>query len=336
MADFIYPSNQVLTAVGKEKTHALEQDDPIFDYFPIEEENTSVLSWEQEDADTGLQQVRGINGAPKRVKPLGAKRYTVDPGVFGEFRTLDEKELTERRQYGDLGAPVNIGDLIAREQDRLLGREIDRIRQVLYLLVTKGQYNLLSETGQLIYAAAFAFPSYAASVAWSNLATATPLQDIRNMMLAGLDIVTDATFGSEAKLFLNPKKIQQMVANTNANDLGGRFQNISSSKGLGKINEILIEEGLPTIVPIEGKYVDENGTVQRFVPDDGGVLFGARRETMGSYTMTRNATNPNSAPGGYDFVHEELRPPKTIEVHRGHNGGVKVKFGKSIQRLTNI
>lgn len=337
MADFTYLNATELTEVGKEKMHTLEGDDPIFEYFPIEEENTSVISWEQEDADTGLQQVRGIGGAPKRVKALGAKRYTVDPGVFGEFRGIDEKEKTERRALGTFGQPIDINDLVAKEQDRLLGRENDRIRQILWLLVANGTYALSSETGHLIYAAAYTFPAYTASVAWSNPATATPLADIRNLFLQGIDLVTDASFGSQAKLFLNPKKIQQMIANTNAADLGGRFQQVSASHGLKRINEIMVEEGLPMIVPHDGGYVDEStGNKVRYIPDDRGVLFGFRREKIGSYTMTRNGQNPNSEPGPYDFVYEDPEPPKEIRVHRGHNGGAKVKFGKSIMRLAGI
>jgi hypothetical protein len=336
MAEYSYSDANTLTEVGKEKMYTLAQDDPIFDYFPIEEKDTSIISWEQEDADAGLQQVRGINGAPKRVKALNAKRYTVDPGVFGEFRLIDEKEITERRKLGTYGTPIDIDDLVAKEQDRLLGRENDRIRVILWLLVTKGQYNLSSETGHLIYAAAFDFPVFTAATAWSDTANATPLADIRNLMLQGIDLVTDADFGAQAKLFLNQKKIQQMISNKNAADLGGRFTNISAARGLARINEIMVEEGLPTIVPHNGAYVDENGTKQRMIPDDGGVLFGFRRENMGSYTMTRNATNPNAEPGPYDEVVESTRPPKTIEVHRGHNGGAEVHFGKSIQRLAGI
>lgn len=336
MAEYSYSDANTLTDAGREKMRTLEQDDPIFGYFPIEEKDVSVISWEQEDADAGLQQVRGINGAPKRVKPLGAKRYTVDPGVFGEFRVLDEKELTERRKLGATDQPVDVDDLVAKEQDRLLGRENDRIRVVLWLLVAKGEYNLMSETGHLIYAAAFAFPSFTASVPWSDLVNSTPIADIRNLMLQGIDLVTDADFGSPAKLFLNQKKIQQMIANRNENDLGGRFKGITASKGLAKINEIMLEEGLPMIVAHGGSYVDETGVRQRMIPDDAGVVFGDRRENMGSYTMTRNATNPNSAPGPYDEVIVNRRPPKTVEVHRGHNGGAEVHFGKSIQRLQGI
>jgi hypothetical protein len=336
MAEYSYSDANTLTEVGREKMHTLEQDDPIFGYFPIEEKDVSVISWEQEDADTGLQQIRGINGAPKVVKALDSKRYTIDPGVFGEFRLLDEKELTERRKLGTTDQLIDVDDLVAKEQDRLLGRENDRIRVILWLLVTKGQYNLSSTTGHLIYAAAFSFPAFTASVAWSDLANATPLADIRNLKLQGIDLVTDADFGSPAKLFLNQKKVSQMLANTNENDLGGRFKGISAARGLARINEILVEEGLPTIVEHNGAYVDESGVKQRMIPDDAGVLFGARREKMGSYTMTRNATNPNAEPGPYDEVIENRRPPKTIEVHRGHNGGAEVHFGKSIQRLAGI
>lgn len=337
MADYIYAQNNDLSAVAQEKMQTLSLEDPIFKYFPIETKDTSVISWEQEDADTGLQQIRGINGAPKVVQATGSKRYTVEPGVFGEFRYLDEKELTERRRLGTHGDAMNINDMITKAQDRLLGREYSRIKQILYLLVAHGQYTLSKQnSNQVIYFAAFTFPSYTATVPWSTPATSTPLADIRNLMLQGLDLVTDADFGSDAELFVNQKKVQHLLANTNANDIGGRFENIRSDHGLDAINAIMVAEGLPRIVPISGNYVDENGVVQRYMPDNAGTLFGSRREPMGSYTMTRNASNDNAAPGSYSEVIEEKRPPKSIEVHQGHNGGAEIHFGKSIQRLANI
>jgi hypothetical protein len=31
------------------------------------------------------RQIRGLNGQPKRVNALGGNRFTIEPGVYGEF-----------------------------------------------------------------------------------------------------------------------------------------------------------------------------------------------------------------------------------------------------------
>src|SRR5215471_10006682 len=99
MADLIYPKNYELTLIAQELMPRLEADRPIFQYFPTVEMDASVLMWEQEDDFTGLQYARGLNGQPTRIKKLGAKRYQMQPGFYGEFEYINEEEMMGRRQW---------------------------------------------------------------------------------------------------------------------------------------------------------------------------------------------------------------------------------------------
>ena len=54
-------------------------DDPILQkHFPIVNVDSHILSWEQRDNYKGLQQVRGLDGQPKRINNVGAKRFTME------------------------------------------------------------------------------------------------------------------------------------------------------------------------------------------------------------------------------------------------------------------
>lgn len=331
--EYIYPTNQELTTIAQKKQATLALNDPIFQFFPIVNVDADVLSWEQEDDYKGLQQIRGLNGQPKRVNYVGGKRFLMEPGYYGEFLPVDEAEMTRRRQWGTFNQPVNIDDLVTKRQDKLLAREIARIRQVLWTLVSKATFSILDETGQVKYAGTYTDTPFDASVAWSDLANATPLADIRAAVQN--EIATDAMFNSGAVLFLNPVDAGYLFANRNANDLGGRRTNILSSFGVDDVNKILVAEDLPQIVIYNGSYLNEAGTAVRFLDTGYGVIMGVRNDggTTGDYAMTRNAQNEGMAPGPYDFVYESPEPPKNVRVHRGHNGGVRYFFPSAVKRM---
>src|SRR5262245_34438883 len=126
MATLVYPTSAELTRIAQDKLPNLVAQRPVFEIMPIASVDSHILMWEQEDNYVGLKQIGGLNGQPSRVKKTGAKRFMMQPGVYGEFTTIDEMELTERRQWGTFGQPISIDDLIMREQDRLLGRRLDR------------------------------------------------------------------------------------------------------------------------------------------------------------------------------------------------------------------
>src|SRR5579872_7311572 len=125
MSQFVYPTNQEIMSIAQDKMPRLTADRPVFDFMPIRALDATLLVWEQLDNFRGLQQIRGLNGAPPVVKPVGIKQYLYAPGYYGEFITINEQEITTRRAPGTFGQPINISDLVLERQDQLLQRRLD-------------------------------------------------------------------------------------------------------------------------------------------------------------------------------------------------------------------
>lgn len=336
MGTFIYPSSAELQQVAQDKLPNLVAQRPIFSILPIETADSHLLMWEQEDNYVGLQQIRGLGGQPPRVKKTGAKRYLMQPGIYGEFSALDELELTERRQYGTFGSGVSIDDLVMREQDRLLGRRLDRIEYIGWTLLVTGTFSVSGPDGQVLHTDTFALQTHSGSD-WSTAATSTPLADFRAIQL--LSRGHSVNFGPAARAIMNRVTFNRLVANTNAADLGGKKGvGLQSIQAVGDINRVLTDEGLPTIEIFDGGYLNDAGTFVPFIADDKVVVVGQRTDggRIGEYRMTRNANNPNLAPGAYMEVIDRGAEgagktiPRTIEVHDGHNGGPVIYFPSAI------
>jgi hypothetical protein len=341
MSTFVYPTSAELRRIEQDKLPNLIAQRPIFSILPIESVDTHILLWEQEDNYVGLQQIRGLNGQPGRVKKTGAKRYIMQPGVYGEYTTIDELELTERRQWGTFNQPVSIDDLIMREQDRLLGRRLDRIEFIGWTLLVTGTFSIAGPDGLTYQTDTFALQTASAAVAWTTLATATPLKDFRAVQL--LSRGHSVNFGAPARAYMNRVTFNNLVSNTNTNDLAGRrTSGLQSVLNLNEINSVLAGEDLPQIVIFDGGYLDETGTFQPFIANAKVVIVGARTDggRIGEYRMTRNAQNPGLAPGAYTEVIDRgeagsgRQVPRTIEVHDGHNGGPCIYFPSAIVILS--
>jgi len=337
MATLVYPTSAELTRIAQDKLPNLVAQRPIFGIMPIESVDSHILMWEQEDNYVGLQQIRGLNGQPPRVKKTGAKRFMMEPGVYGEFTTIDELELTERRQWGTFGQPISIDDLIMREQDRLLGRRLDREEFIGWTLLTTGTFSISGPDGQVLQTDTFALQTASAAVAWATFATATPLKDFRAVQL--LSRGHSVNFGAAAKAYMNRVTFNNLVSNTNTNDFAGRrTSGLQSVLNLTEINSVLAGEDLPQIVIYDGGYLDEVGVFQPFIANAKVIVVGARTDggRVAEYRMTRNAQNPNMAPGAYMEVIDRgaagsgRQVPRTIEVHDGHNGGPVIYFPSAI------
>lgn len=334
--DLVYPTSAELKEVAQVLLPRLMKDRPIFEMFPVAEVKAHRLMWEQKDNYIGLQQVRGLNGEPQRVRRIGAKRYEMEPGIYGEFITIDEAEITTRRAYGTAGTPINIADLVLEGQNQLLQRRLDRIELIGWTLLTTGTFAVSSTVNSsLLHTDTFPIQTFTASVTWATSATATPLQNFRGIEL--LSRGQSVNFGSAAKAYVNRTTANQLVANTNQNDLAGRrVTGLLSPLNIGEINTILAGEALPQIVIYDEGYIDESGTFQLYIPNGKVVVIGQRPagQTVGEYRMTINANNPAAAPGAYtktiDTADTTERPPRKIEVHDGHNGGPALYFPGAI------
>lgn len=329
MADFTFPTSAELMEIEQEKLPRLIEDDPIFNLFPIVNVDAHLLMWEQLDNFVGLQQIRGLNGQPSRVKQTGLNRYQMTPGVYGEFETIDEEQLTMRRQIATFGQPVSIDDLVTVCQDKLLNRRLDRIRWILWTLLTTGTFSVSTTApGGVMHTDTYSLQTHAGSD-WSTVSTGTPLADFRAAKLLARG--KSVSFGSGATAFMNQTTANLLLANTNSNDIAGRrTSGLATIDNINQVNQLLTGDDLPTIQVWDDGYIDDDGNFQLWIPNDKVIIVGKRTSgvSLGEYRMTRNANNPSMAPGVYTRVIDrgEDTIPRTIEVHDGHNGGPVIFF----------
>lgn len=336
MATYSYPTSVELTAIGQEFMGALTLNDPLFQrHMPVVNVNSHLLEWEQMDNFRGLQQPRGLNGEPPRVTAVGGKRYLARPGVYGEFLPVEEDELTSRREWGTFGTPMDLTSIVTEKERQLVVREVARIRQIGWSLMSSGSFSVLNAHGVVVHTDTFTLQTASAAVAWATLATAKPLFDFRALKLLGRG--RGVNFGRQAVAYANQVTVNEMLSNTNANDLGGkRIATGGTYNTLTDFNRIFADDDLPQIEVMDDGYIDDSGTFQLFIPDHKVVVVGVRPDgqTIAEYRRTRNANNPGMAPGPYDLVYEGPKPPKHIEVHRGMNGGPVLYLPSAIVILT--
>ncbi len=333
MAEYIFPESAELTLIAQEKLPRLTAARPIFSEFPLQDADAYLLMWEQKDNYIGLQQIRGINGEPGKVTKVGAKRYQVEPGVYGEFVVIDEREILTRRQWGSFNAPIDVTDLVMDAQDQLLGRRLDRIENTLWTLAITGTYSVAGPSGAVLASDSYTTQTFSAVTPWSTVATATPLADFRAVQLLARG--HSVSFGGGAKAYMNRTTANNLLSNTNQSDLGGRrAAGLSTLNSLPQIASLIAGDDLPQIVVYDEGYLDNSGAFQLFIPNNKVVVVGQRPagQAVGNYRMVRNAVNPGLAPGAYQKVinHAEHQVVPLIEVHDGHNGGPVIYYPSAI------
>jgi hypothetical protein len=331
-----------LSEIAQEKAPRLMQDRPVFQILPIRTVDAFLVSWEQKDNYTGLQQLRGINGEPARVKHVGGKRFDVQPGIYGEFKNIDELMLMQRRQWGTFGTPIDISDLVMEAQDHLLERRLDRIELIGWTLLSTGTFSVAmpgvtASQGGIAHTDTYPLQTYGAGVAWATVATATPLLDFRAVKLLGRG--KGVSFGTGARALMNQTTANNMLNNTNPNDLfGRRHTGLQTLNNMGDINRLLAGDDLPQLEIYDEGYLDDAGTFQLYIPNNKVILIGKRSagQQIGEYQMVRNVNNANLEPGVYMKVIDrgDTEVPRSIEVHDGHNGGPALHYPGSVVVMT--
>jgi len=328
--DFVFPTSAELTEIAQEKMPRLEQDRPIFRLLPTQEADAPLLMWEQRDNYRGLQQLRGLDGAPHHVQRVGLSRYQMQPGYYGEFINLDETELTLRRQTGTFGTPVDITTLVLEAQDQLLQRRLDRI-ELIGWTVLQGTFSVAGLNG-IVHTDAYSVQTYNATT-WATAATATPLADFRAVQL--LSRGRSVNFGRGATAFMNRGTANALLGNTNDADLyGKRTSGLANLLSMAELNQLEAKEDLPALEVYDEGYLDDAGVFQLFIPNGTVIVTGQRPagQVMGEYRFTRNVNNPDMRPGPYMKVIDrgETQVPRRVEIHDGHNGGPVLFFPGAI------
>lgn len=331
------PSSLELARVEQALLPKLAATSPFFRYFPFQGKRENVLRWTQRDNYTGLQGVRGYGGKPGRISLVGDKTYLMEPGVYGEFVQLDERELTIRRDAATLsGGPIGVADLVAEAQEILLNRRLNRQEYIISKLLTAGTFSVTDGQGVTVHTDSYTQTTFTASVPWSTHATATPLADLRAVQLLSRGQSVD--FGSGATALMNRKWFNHLIANTNASDFGGKRLDFGTTVNSSTdINKILTMEGLPQVEIYDEGYYDSSNTFQLFIPDNVVVMIGRRKSgaSIGSFRFTMNINSPNGAPRPYTRVIDRgtMEIPASVEVHDGYNGGVTLEFPGAIVNM---
>lgn len=322
MPEFIYPTAVVLQQINQELAPRLAANRAIFDIIPMRDVDTHLLEWEQKDNYTGLQQVRGLNGQPSRVKQTGGRRYAMQPGVYGEFELIDEQQLTTRRQWGTLAGSIDVTDLVREKQDKLLQRRLDRIEQIGWTLVATGTFSV-TDGASIMHTDTFTLQTFSAGVPWATYATSTPLADFRSVQLKSRGY--SVNFGSASKAYMNRTTANALLLNSNNADLyGRRTQGLGTYNSLPQVNSLLAGDDLPQLVIYDDGYWSDAGVWTLFIPNNRIIVVGARKDNdpVGEYRFTRNANNPGFAPGPYmKVVDDPDQVPRSLQVHDGHSGG---------------
>ena len=343
------PDLVALQEVEQEILPVLTMNDPLFDLFPIDSENASMIEWEQKDNYAGLMAVRGINGNPGRVQKVGSKTYSMEPGYYGGFTPLDEKELTKRRALGTFDEPINIDDLITEALEHLMTQQINRQRKIIADLITTGTFSVTNElTGSIDHTDSFTLPASTASIPWTTVATATPLLNIRAAIATRIGYSYD--FGKEAIMLMNQNTYNNFINNANSADLAGKRASYGQTyQSVGNLNDLLAADNLPQILVYNESYLATPSSTPTLLIPDGKVVICGKRKTgrsLGNFTVTRNANHPDMAAAPYLWIVDPFQGasgnilpssgsiPRTIEVHRGFNGGVKLPFPGGIYVLT--
>lgn len=335
--NYQYPTTRELKEINPEKIIDLTRERPTFEIFPTVESKLWTLEWTQKDNYKGFQQLRGINGEPSYVTMVGDRSFSAKPGVYGEFMTVDEEQMTLRAAQNDPTQPVDITELVTERQDYLNKREVDLLEFIHWKALLDGQFTFVGPTGAE-YGDTFPI-QHATFSDWSNLVTATPLLDL--MSIKPLSSGKSVSFGSGSQMFMNSITLSYLLRNRNPNDLGGQLaiQNGGTKplKTLGEINALFTGSNLPVIYEYdEGYNRESDGAFTKWIPDRVVSIVGRRTngDRLGEYRMVRNSNNPGLAPGRYEEVIDWIgkRIPRTIEVHRGHNGGLVMYYGSAIIR----
>jgi hypothetical protein len=134
---------------------------------------------------------------------------------------------------------------------------------------------------------------------------------------------------------MNRATFNNLRSNANSTDLyGRRTQGLGTFNNLQGINQLLTGDDLPQIVVYDQGYLDEFNNFVPFIPVNKVIVVGKRPagQPIAEYRMTRNANNPDLAPGPYMRVIDtgEIVIPRSIEVHDGHNGGPVIYFPSAV------
>jgi hypothetical protein len=338
---YSFQTNAALTQISQNLIQAATLDDPIFRIFPIRQRNASRLRWSIKDNYKGLMKLRGLGGEPTSVQRVATNVFEDIPGVYGEFMTVDEIEMTNRASGvpADITIPVAVDDLVNESQEQLTLRQVQRMKQICWTLAITGTFSVALPTGGIGHTGTYTQQAVTVSPLWSTTATATPLKNLRDLQPT-YGFGTSTMFNGMGQAWMNSATLNYALGNTNAADFGGKkTAGGGSFNGMAGLNQVLLDQGTPQINIWDDGYIDDTGTFQLYIPTGKVLVVGKRPdgETPGEFQMTRNMVNQSTAP--YSFVDDRTKGPKQavpprLDIHQGFSGGPVVERGTQLVVMT--
>jgi len=336
-----YPTNYELKLLEPDLIQdAMLTADPIFQQFPITSKPVSMVEWIIRENIKGLQAARGYDGQLPRIQNLGANLLSMIPGVYGEQSVIGERELTTRAPYNAPGAVINVDDIVVERQKILITREVSRIRVNIWTLLTMGIFsvyapgtNALQHAGQYDIRSANTSTDTSIGMSgayWSDASNANPIVDLLAMKV-NFEKGTSCRFGSGSSIFMNQKTYNYIL---NSSKIGTRiFAGKNLLPSAADVANLFANYELGKPVVVNDGYLDDNNVWHYYVPDGYAVAVGTRpnNDMIGEYIQTRNANDPNMAPGPFiKVIDDPDKTPRNIEIHRGHNGGPAIYYPNGV------
>lgn len=307
--------------------------------MPLTEVDAVKIVYERDALLRGVQHARGIDGPTQPVRMPGLEQYASDPGYYGDHIRLGESILLNQRVPGDWLQFDRQGDMTARASTYLEQRQADRWEKNIFDLLVNGYYEGLDAMGRRKVFDIYAINKYTANPLLSDAANSTPLKFFRDTLAAATAGLSVNFVGGE--IILNRVTLNQVLANTNAADLGGkRFEYGQTLNAVRNLNDLLLANDLPTLsVYDEGYYPEDSGAFVKFIPNGKAILIGKREdgEPIGEYVLTK-AAQKGGQPGWWtDVVDNSTGPladPPHVLAKAGHNGGPKVYYPEAVLSIT--
>ena len=181
--NLVYPNAVTQRQIAQDLIRDQEADDITMGLLPVQQEPTHYVRWYQLDNYYGIMGMRGLDGSPSKVTEVGINSYTYEPGVYGEFMTIGERELLTRAAPLNPELPIPVTDLVAMRMKQLVARAYDRMRYNIWTLLGSGVLNipLNGPSGAQVYQDTYNIQTLSALVPWASTATATPRSEERRV-----------------------------------------------------------------------------------------------------------------------------------------------------------
>lgn len=333
-----YPTNYELRTIAAEMRPRFREGKLGISLLPEYTSEYGKIMIAQPDVIRDLQQYRGLDqpspytNAP--YNPYG-NLCELQPSYWGEFERVREDFLTNGAQFGSqCHAPVDLSGHIMGMERTLLERHYRRLEFNIWRALIFGIYEAFNVAGSLVFQARYNVRTFEPAIPWSDRNFSTPLADLRYIR-DPLGLGTDADFGMGARYIMNQRTADCMFSNRNPNDIGKtNLTACCDYIGPGVVNQQFRAQGLGTIEVYNNGYPDVNRNFQKYIPDGYVVIIGPRLdgEPIGHYYYTRAVVGCGVTSGAWDMIIDSCgrAVPRTIEVHRGHNGGPALEYPRSV------